>query len=169
MSALDDCKTWVQEVVVGLNLCPFAAEPLRHETVGWHECASADFESQLEWTLEVLSDFVGADPASCSTSLLVFPNGLAVFEDYLDLLYATEVVLEDLQVDHLVQLASFHPEYVFEGAEADDPANATNRSPAPMLHFLRVDEVEEAIARHPDIESIPRRNAELMRQRGADG
>jgi hypothetical protein len=35
-----------------------------------------------------------------------------------------------------------------------------------MLHLLREESLERAIARYPDVEQIPRRNIELMRRLG---
>jgi hypothetical protein len=63
-------------------------------------------------------------------------------------------------------VASFHPDYRFADAPADDPANFTNRSVYPMLHLLREDSLEKAIEAHPDAEGIPARNVTFAREKG---
>ena len=70
----------------------------------------------------------------------------------------------------MIQVASFHPLFQFEGVEADDISNATNRSPYPMLHLLREDSVERAIESDAgDAEKIVERNIATLRGLGADG
>lgn len=104
--------------------------------------------------------------ASIATTLLIAPSGMDDFDDYLDWVELSERLLDDLGYAGVYQLASFHPDYVFDGVEADDPANATNRSPAPMLHLLREAELEKALASYPDPEAIPERN--MVRLRASD-
>lgn len=98
-----------------------------------------------------------------ATTLLIAPAGMEDFDDYLDWLELAERLLDDLGYRGIYQLASFHPDYVFDGVEAADPANATNRSPYPMLHILREAELERALASYPDPESIPERNMAKLR------
>ena len=64
------------------------------------------------------------------------------------------------------QLASFHPDYCFADSEADDPANYTNRSPYPMLHLIREQSIEKALALYKKPESIPETNVQLARELG---
>ena len=110
---------------------------------------------------ELLADLVHEAEAlldsELSTTLLVLPD--LPWEAYLELLaIAEELCPEELQI------ASFHPDYVFAGASPEDPANGTNRSPHPVFHLLRRAEVAEAIASHPDVEGVTLRNAELLRR-----
>jgi len=93
---------------------------------------------------------------------LVLPNGFEEFDDYLDLAAMADALLEDLKLDGLVQVATFHPDYQFEGSFPTDASNYTNRSPYPMLHFLQEAAVEIAVSKHPDAESIPQRNIDLL-------
>ena len=106
-----------------------------------------------------------AEPA-IETTLMILPDGMSDFEDYLDLLNVAEALLEAEGYAGIYQLASFHPEYVFAGAPAEDPANYTNRSPWPMWHLLRETSVEAAVAAYPDPESIPERNVDALREAG---
>jgi len=159
-------EEWLREFVIGLDLCPFAAGPWRAGRVRVAEARGGAVE-------EVLADLIGeADTlleGAASTTLLVVPGEvLADFEDFLDAVAWAEALFEETGHADDLQVVGFHPDYVFGDAEggADDPANATNRSPYPMFHLLRRDEVAKAIAGHPDVEGIPRRNAEVLRGRG---
>lgn len=149
--------------MVRLHLCPFAAGPLADGRVRFVETRGADLAEILADVVHEAGLLVDSDDAS--TTLIVTPE--SSFDDYLDLLAAAEDVLEQLTPG--LQIASFHPDYVFEEADPDDPANRTNRSPHPVLHLLRQDEVAAAIDGHPDTARIPERNAALMRRRELEG
>jgi hypothetical protein len=67
----------------------------------------------------------------------------------------------------IYQLASFHPDYCFDGESRDDPANYTNRSPYPILHILRESSIEAVLKRYPQPESIPENNIAKARELGS--
>jgi len=69
----------------------------------------------------------------------------------------------------VLQGASFHPAYRFADAEPDDIANATNRSPWPMLHLLREASIDRAVAAFPEAEAIYAANIATLRRLGAEG
>lgn len=163
-----ETERWVREIVVGLNLCPFAARPLQQGRVAYRVCADTRPESVFRALMEEILVFAEIPPEEVETELWIVPHGLLHFEDYLDVLYAAEQAIEDAGLAGEIQLASFHPRYRFEGAPADDPANYTNRSPHPMFHLLREAVLEQALAAYPDPESIPRRNVERLRALGLD-
>lgn len=165
--AIDATAAWIEAFVVGLDLCPFAAGPLRAGRV-------RVTESRADGGAEVLAELLGelelleADD-EVETSLLVIPQLGLSFDDFLDLVGAAEGLLEVTGKDGSFQLAHFHPDYAFDGAPEDDPANATNRAPHPTIHVLRVDSVSRAVDSHPDAEGIPARNVELLRRRAERG
>ena len=68
-----------------------------------------------------------------------------------------------------LQVASFHPQYQFEGSQPDDIENYTNRSPYPTLHLLREASIERALSGLPDPEEIYRRNIRTLRSLGPEG
>jgi hypothetical protein len=157
---------WLERAVIGLNLCPFAAAPWRRGLVRIVASDAETFEDavqdacdEVEWLLGAAED--GA--AGLSTTLIAYTRALGGFEEFLEAAGALEEVLRQEGLEGVLQVASFHPDYRFEGVEAEDPGNWTNRAPYPILHLLREDEVAEAIARHPDIHKIPQTNIEKMR------
>jgi hypothetical protein len=166
--ALQATRRWVERVVVGLNLCPFAAAPVRAGRIRYTLCLETHPEAIYLALLQEMESLIGLPEAVAESSLLVTPLGLADFGAYLDLLQVAEAAIPVAGLEGILQLASFHPEYCFEGAEPDDPANYTNRSPYPMFHLIREAPLARALARYPDPEGIPERNIALLRRLGLE-
>lgn len=159
---IDAVEAWVRGFVVKHDLCPFAAGPLRAGRVR--------FALSGDDPLESLLDEVERIQAGVADTTLLVLGGFADFEEFLDLVAAADELLEATGLESSIQLASFHPDYRFAGVPADDPANATNRAPHPVLHLLRVDDVSRAVDAHPDPDGIPDRNVALLRKLAqADG
>jgi len=159
---IDDINQWLDDVVIGLDLCPFAARPRREKRVRIAVSHAADEETllnDLQAELEHLSD---TPVEELETTLLAIPDMLENFEDYNDFLDAVELWVEQFGWEGELQVASFHPQYQFAGTEPEDAGNLTNRSPWPLLHIIREDSLEQAIAHHPDIDAIPARNVARM-------
>lgn len=157
-------RTWLQSVIVGYNICPFAKRELDKNSVNF----SVDFSTDIEQCLLNLimeCEKLDHEP-EIETSLLIYPSAFAEFDDYLDFLDIAETLLADQDYEGTYQLASFHPNYCFEGAPKDDPANYTNRAPYPMLHLLRESSIEQALEHYPDPENIPQHNIDLTRELG---
>lgn len=158
-------KTWLSTVIIAHTLCPFVKREFDAGGIHYAVIETADLESQLE---EIIAHCAGLDAdTSRETSLLIFP-ALGNFDDYLNLLDIATRLLKAQGYEGVYQLASFHPDYLFEGVAANDPSHYTNRSPYPMLHILRETSVEAAVKSHPDPEKIPQRNIELTRDLGLD-
>lgn len=164
----ESLEQWVHRVVVGLDLCPFAASPLNAGRVRFARCESREVRPCVEAAAAELSRLVERPPEELSTTLLSFP-GWTEFERFLALAETVMDLAADAGLDGLVQVVVFHPDWVAEGEDADDPATATNRSPEPALHFLREEEVERAVRGYPDIEALLDRNAQRLRALGWEG
>jgi hypothetical protein len=161
-------RDWLQGTVIGLNLCPFAAAPFRGGRVRYTVCEAVEPEAIYQAFLAELDAFLQLDPAEAETGLFILSRGLGDFGDYLDMLALLEEALAEAGLEGVIQLASFHPDYVFEGNEVDDPANFTNRSPYPIFHLIREQGLEQALAGYPEPEAIPARNIARMREIGLD-
>jgi len=157
---------WLEAVVIGLNLCPFASAALRRGQINIVVADSERIEDCLQQLTDEADELVAGDLQA--TTLFVLPEGFADFDDYLDLLAMAEALLEDIGLDEQLQIASFHPEYQFDETDYDDPENWTNRAPYPILHLLTEHSVTQAVDSHPDPESIPDTNIEKLRQMGAE-
>lgn len=158
-------RNWLERFVIAHDICPFAGREFRRDAIRY---AIAESRSTEAWLHELVVECQRLDSdEAIATTLLIFPEGLVDFDDYLELLALAEALLSSLGYDGVYQLASFHPAYVFEGTDADDPANFTNRSPYPMLHLLREVDLERALRHYPDPEGIPERNTALLRGPGS--
>ncbi|MEM1188611.1 MAG: DUF1415 domain-containing protein [Pseudomonadota bacterium] len=158
-------EKWVWDLVVGLNLCPFARRELeagRVRITVSPALSAKQLLADLDAELATLRKDRGIE-----TTLLIHPQQLQDFSAYLDFLDLADALLETRGDRGVFQLAGFHPEYCFENATCDDAANYTNRSPYPMLHLLREAGVSKAVASHPDVSSIPAANMARLRKLGA--
>ncbi len=155
---------WIKSVVIGCNFCPFAAKAVQLKSIRYVVLPDATTESALESFFDELR-FLD-QTKNIETTLLIFPNNFLDFEEYLDLVTLAEHLSRDHDYEGIYQVASFHPDYCFQDANPDDPANYTNRSIYPMLHLLREDSITNAIEHYPDPEGIPQRNIDFARKKG---
>ena len=162
--AIQQTKRWVEQVVIGLNLCPFASKPVKDNKVAYIAAGDATMEQHLQQLADCFKQLDSA--IDIETSLLIFPDSYHSFDDYLELLHLSNLLLDDLRYTGVYQLASFHPAYCFENSDDDDAANFTNRSPYPMLHIIRESSVEKAVAGFDGIEQVPGRNVSTLRDIG---
>lgn len=163
---IEATRRWVSDVVIGLNLCPFARRELVNERIRF---VATDAGSEEELLMALQDELVVlSEHPEVETTLLIHPAVLQDFGAYNEFLAVTEGLLEQLQLVGIYQIASFHPDYQFGGTEPGDAENYTNRSPYPMLHLLREDSLERAIAGYPGTDAIPEQNIGLMNRLGAD-
>lgn len=165
-TVLKSTREWVTNVVIGLDLCPFAGRELSLGRIRFQVSDATSPDILLEHARRELLELEKDD--SIGTTLLIHPLVLGDFGAFNQFLDAGDALLAALDLTGVYQIASFHPEYRFAGTAADDAGNYTNRSPAPMLHFLRESDVERAIAGHPDVAGIPVRNVERMDAMGTE-
>jgi hypothetical protein len=158
-------KSWIDKVIVGLNFCPFAKKEIERNTVRYTISPTAQVNDALSHLLEELA--LLDQQLEIQTTLLIFPFGFVDFENYLDMLELANSLIDQGGYSGIYQLASFHPNYCFEGEDENDPANYTNRSPYPILHILRESSIEAVLKRYPEPESIPDNNIAKARELGS--
>jgi hypothetical protein len=166
---LAETRAWVDRAVIGLNLCPFAKAPQVKGQLRYVVSHVLDAEALLADLITELQRLAQIDPEVTETTLLVHPGVLADFLDFNDFLDLADAALDDLGLDGVIQIASFHPHYQFAGTAPDDVDNATNRSPYPTLHLIREASLDRAVAAIPDASSIFDANIATLRQLGAEG
>lgn len=160
-------RLWVERLVVGEGLCPFAHPVMPALKI--HVCSGTDLNEITSEFMTVLTDVAEADPQQIPTLLFVVPDALTSFDEYWNWAMICDQLSEQMGYAGLLQLATFHPNYVFEGEEPDDTSHYSNRSPYPMLHLIREDDVEAALASVANPEKIPERNQRHMRRLGLEG
>lgn len=163
---VESVRKWVELLVVGMNLCPFAKGELVKRRVRFAQ-TQAVTEAQLLMALRAELELLDSDP-SVETTLLIHPQVLQDFYDYNQFLDSADNLLAQMGLEGIYQIASFHPHYQFGGTAPEDVENYTNRSPYPMLHLIREDSLERAIAQYPDVDQISPRNIALMKSLGQD-
>jgi hypothetical protein len=162
-------RRWLEKSVIGLNLCPFAAGPYRDHRVHFCVTDHRTATGLLEALRSELLALHAADPLERETTLLIHPWALADFAAYNEFLEVCDAAVFDLGLEGELQVASFHPQYQFADTQPEDIENYTNRSPYPMLHLLREESVERAIAAAGDTEQIYLRNIRTLRELGHSG
>ncbi len=157
-------KKWIVDVVIGCNFCPFAAREVKKGSIHYEVLQEATPKDILEAITKICKQLDADD--SIETSLLILPNNIDIFNTYLDMVEKAEKLLEKEGYEGVYQIASFHPQYLFAGSTNLDPSNYTNRSPYPMLHFLREESVCRAVDTHPNIDDVPQQNIEFAQEKG---
>ena len=162
-------RAWIERFVVDLNLCPFARPVVSSDALRIVACESASPEAIATMLITELDRLSQSSESDIATSVLVFPEGLEAFDDYLGFLDDTQTVLEEMGLAGEIQLASFHPDYRFEGEPVDAVSHFTNRAPYPLIHLLRETMVMTALENYPNPERIPERNIQTLERLGLAG
>ncbi|EGQ8804150.1 TPA: DUF1415 domain-containing protein [Vibrio parahaemolyticus] len=149
---------WLNDVVIGLNLCPFAAKPQRNKQIKIFVSEATQEEALLEDILLQLIELSTTEPENLETTLVVVPNMLQDFWDYNFCIDWVEGLIKQQDWEGIFQVATFHPDYCFGGAAPEDDENLTNRSPYPIFHLIREESMEKVLKHYPDPESIPDTN-----------
>ena len=164
-----ETRKWLEQIVIGLNLCPFAKAVYVKDQVLFVLSDATTPEALVEELAEELILLRDTPAEQIDTTLIVHPDVLTDFLDYNDFLDNADAAIEALDLQGILQVASFHPQYQFAGAAPDDVSNYTNRAPYPTLHLLREDSVERAVAAFPDPDVIVERNIETLDKLGIEG
>ena len=166
---ISQTQEWLTKAVIGLNLCPFAKSVHVKEQIRYVVSEAETPEALLEDLINELAVLRDTDPEQLDTTLLIHPKVLGDFEEYNDFLDVVDAAVEDMELDGELQVASFHPQYQFEGTEPDDIENYTNRTPYPTLHLLRESSIERAVDSFSDAADIYETNMETLRKLGIEG
>ena len=159
-------REWLQQFVVGLNLCPFARPVVSSEALRIVVCEATQHQDITAAFMSELDLIQQSSESMVATTLLAMPYALCDLEEYLDFVDDAESLLEEVGLSGVIQLASFHPEYQFEGEPAESAGHYTNRAPFPLIHFLREEMVTCALDQFPDSEQIPQRNIQRLEAMG---
>ena len=168
-TVLAQTRLWLEKAVIGLNLCPFAKAVYVKNQVRLIVSKARHADGFLE-ELDRELDLLVATPASeIDTTLLIHPMLFEDFLDFNDFLEIAEGVVDEHGLQGVIQLASFHPRFQFEGTEPDDIGNYTNRAPFAIVHLLREDSVERAIEGFAQVDTIFEKNIATLKALGVVG
>lgn len=166
---IEDTRRWLERAVVGLNLCPFAKAVQAKGQVHFAACMADEVPAVLELLDEEVTALLSHEPRQRDTTLLAVPRGFDEFLLFGDLVRQGERLLQRRRLGGVLQLASFHPGFVFAGAGEDDVSNFSNRAPWPTLHLLREESVDRAVAAFPDAGAIYEANIRTLERLGPAG
>lgn len=168
-SIVRDTQRWLTQAVVGLNLCPFAKAVHVKDQIRYHVSEASTPDALLEDLVHELIALRDADPQEVETTLLVHPDIFQDFLDFNDFLDVVDAAIDELELEGVIQVASFHPDYQFGDEAPDDITHYTNRSPYPTLHLLRESSLEQAVDAFPDAADIFEANKDTLRRLGHEG
>ena len=167
--AINHTRAWVNRAVIGLNLCPFAKAPQVKGQVRYVVSHATDPAALLADLIRELERLAESPADKIETTLLIHPQVLGDFDEYNGFIEVAEDTVAELGLEGVLQVASFHPQFQFEGTEPDDVTNATNRSPYPTLHLIREDSIDRAVDAFPEAEAIYEVNIATMEKLGDTG
>ena len=167
--AIVETRAWVERVVIGLKLCPFAPAPALKGTICYAMSEAETPEALLKHLATELQRLVDVPPEQIETTMLIHPRVLQDFHDFNDFLEFADEALQAMGLAGEIQIASFHPQYQFAGTGFDDIGNETNRSPYPTLHLLREASVARAVDAFGDTGSISVANLATLEKLGPEG
>lgn len=158
-------KQWLEDVIIGLNFCPFAKKEFVNNTIFFHSANTNQVKPALHELIAQCRYLQAHD--EIETTLIIYKDGFRNFDRYLDLVDYGNDLLVDSGFEGIFQLASMHPEYCFEGEDYDDSSNFTNRSPYPIIHIIREASMARVLAVYQEPEKIPENNIALANEKGA--
>ena len=165
-AVIEVTRRWVVDMVIGLNLCPFARRVSDSGLIRYAVTDAGDSEDLLVALEKELVALAASPRSAVETTILIHPKALSDFSDYLVFLNYADSLVRRLGLLRTIQIAGFHPQYQFEGTTPESPENYTNRSPQPMLHLLREESVTEVSGDRAALAAIPQRNIKTLRSLG---
>lgn len=166
---IDETRHWVDQAVIGLNLCPFAKAVQVKQQVRYVVSDATDDEGVLADLEDELLLLAQTDAEQVDTTLLIVPDAMEDFYDFNDFADLSDRLLKRLRLVGTLQVATFHPAFQFAETSPDDIENCTNRSPYPILHLLREDSIDRAVEAYADPADIYEKNIQTLQRLGWDG
>ncbi|MDF8359541.1 DUF1415 domain-containing protein [Achromobacter anxifer] len=164
-----ETKLWLNQAVIGLNLCPFAKAVQVKDQIRFAVSDATDAEGVLTDLQDELALLAETDPEKIDTTLLIIPDALDDFLEFNDFEDLSDRLLKRMRLVGELQVATFHPQFQFADTQPDDIENYTNRSPYPILHLLREDSIDRAVESFPDAAEIYEKNIDTMQRLGPEG
>src|SRR5690606_34557048 len=110
-------RHWLEKAVIGLDLCPFAKSVYIANRVRFVVSDARHLDAFLEQLDEELDVLAGADPEQVDTTLLIHPTLFDDFEVFNEIIGIAEEAIEEHELEGVIQIASFHPQYRFADTE----------------------------------------------------
>ncbi|RHW76994.1 DUF1415 domain-containing protein [Colwellia sp. RSH04] len=165
-SVISATKDWLEQVIIGLNFCPFAKKEFVQQTIYYYVSDKTKSKMAL---VEMLNQFQYLQAHNeLETTLVIYPQTFRSFDRFLDLVDQANELLIDEGFEGVFQLATMHPEYCFADEDYDDASNFTNRSPFPMIHIIREESMAKVLSIYKEPEKIPDNNIGVAQAKGSE-
>ena len=155
-------KRWIEQIVVAHHFCPFAQKEILADSIRY---VCADHSVVLDL---LIAECNHLDSDSKTETTLLIIKGTVDFSYFLYMVEIAQQLLKLKGYEGIYQLATFHPDYCFEGNDENDASNYTNRSPFPMLHILRESSIDRVVNNKQAVEMIPDNNMKKCNELGRD-
>ena len=154
-------KLWIERFVIGLRLCPFAHFSFYDNTIYYDVSLNKKVKSCTKDLIDMVTKMKNSPESEISNAFLIMDKSLT-FDFMLTLKSKSDHILEDDEFESLFQTVVFHPEFQFADESFHASGNFINRSPLPMIHVLRTEEVSRAIESTLNVKEIPYQNKKLL-------
>lgn len=107
----DRTKLWVEEVIVGYNVCPFAKKTVVDNTVRYVVSDATNSDDLVSDSWREAALLLDTDPEEIATTLVMAPNFAGDIDEYASMGYWMEDYLEDEDeaiFEQAVRLLSHH-------------------------------------------------------------
>ncbi len=152
-------KEWIKEFIIVYNICPFAKKTLMDNSLRI-VAIEGEGEELVLGVYNEIEQLLQSESKEISNTLCI-TKGLKEWDYFQDIIYVLEELISKQNIDDKVQIVGFHPNYAFEG-EGNAKSNYTNRSPFPLIHLLKTEDVYKVIKSYPSIETIPEENIKKL-------
>lgn len=169
-------RHWLLHTVIGENFCPFAKREFERDSIHYELCLESSFEQQAMCVMQECERLLEHD--EIETGLVIFApsshtstdlakHDITQFDDFLALAEQVNWQMQRANMEGTLQLATFHPDYLFAGEDPNSPSHFTNRAPYPTLHLIRERSIDRAFRTYKDPDAIPEINIQRTQQQGA--
>lgn len=148
---------WIEKTIIGLELCPFTRRPFLEGKILIEELPGKTSIEAQPYFLNSLNLFQNQN--KYETVLQVYPDWKTSFKVFYDFLEDCEDLLISLKLEDEFQLVAFHPQFCFHGLDFSNRANLVNSSPLPLIHILRINDLEVLNLSAQDAEAMSFGNA----------
>jgi len=152
---------WLEKTIIGLDLCPFARRPYLEGKILIEELPGQEIGQAQDQFLSSLSSFQGQN--KFETVLLVYPQWKISFNDFYEFSEDCMDHLASLNLEDEFQIVAFHPQFCFAGLEFIDRANLVNSSPLPLIHILRIHDLDVLNLSQTEAENMSFGNAKKLK------
>lgn len=157
-------KFWIEEVIIGLNLCPFAKVPYEKGLLEMNICVFLEEEKRTHYLLDAL-ERVLLHPEIEYNAVVAFPRVLDGFHDFYDWVGFLEDLIKNQKLPVEIQLVVFHPDFRFneDAGDVHPRAHLVNSSPYPTIHILKANAITGVLKNPKDGERISLQNEEKLK------